>query len=88
MNGALLGDFPLPEALQHAKKVNLDLVLTNIASKPPICKIYNYSGELLENFKATKRKKVVVVHQETLNSKMMYLNTSIKANDLQIKVNL
>ena len=84
--GLLLGDFSLKDALEKAKSMRQDLVLVNIGNKPPICKIYNYAEELLENFRVAKSKKVEVEITEDLKTKDIYLMQNIKLNDLQIKV--
>lgn len=83
-----LGDFSLKEGLSKAKAKNLDLVLVNIAHKPPICKIYDYSGDLLKAFKNAKKKKVESLKEENLSSKTLILGSAIKASDLQTKANM
>merc|ERR1712032_1207918 len=69
MGDTLLGVMPLQEAMEMAKTMgNLDLILVNERSDPPVCKIVDYSKyrymqekkakEVKKNSKATEIKEV------------------------------
>jgi translation initiation factor IF-3 len=57
MDGDQLGIVSLPEALEKAAEVELDLVEISPNAEPPVCKIMDYGKFLFEKSKAQKEQK-------------------------------
>ena len=74
----------ISEALEAARKEELDLVEISPAAVPPVCKIMDYGKYKYEQTRkakdAKKKQKVVVVKEEKLR-------TIIDDHDLEKKVN-
>lgn len=49
-NNKLVGIIPIEEAKRKAKTSNLDLIMLNPDTDPPVCRISNYSEDLGEKF--------------------------------------
>ena len=71
------------EALVFAKKLELDLVLVNGDTEPPVCKIQDY-GKLVMD-KSVKRKEQKVA-AKSRSLKEMFVKGGIDVNDLNTKV--
>ena len=65
--GAPLGIKPLPEALQLARELELDLVEIAPMANPPVCKILDYPKylyELKQKDKEARKKSVAISIKE------------------------
>lgn len=81
-NEQLMGDMTFGEAYQTAMNLSKDIVLRNVKTDPPICKIMNYKMELLKRlFKKLGRD----VGTKDGKSKSVRLTTSISVHDLENK---
>lgn len=82
--GEQLGIMSIADALEAAKKEELDLVEISPAAVPPVCKIMDYGKYKYEQTRkakdAKKKQKVVVV-------KEVKLRTRIDDHDLETKIN-
>jgi len=77
-----LGILSRQEALQAAQDMgNLDLILVNDKSDPPICKIVNYS-----KFKYMQDKKARAIKKQSKASELKEVKMSIKINDHDYQV--
>ncbi|EYU37972.1 hypothetical protein ABFS82_02G006500 [Erythranthe guttata] len=75
------------EALARAKDLKMDLVLVDMVSKPPVCKIFDYNKEkYLQQTKERERSK----NKSTLKKacKEVRFTAKIKPNDLQVKADM
>lgn len=82
-NGEQLGVKSKNEALDLAKKANLDLVLVAPNAKPPVCRIMDYGKYRYEQQKKEKeaRKK-----QKVINVKEVRLSPNIEEHDFNTKL--
>ncbi|MDA3129846.1 translation initiation factor IF-3 [Aliibacillus thermotolerans] len=82
-NGDQLGVKSKNEALDLAKKANLDLVLVAPNAKPPVCRIMDYGKYRYEQQKKEKeaRKK-----QKVINVKEVRLSPNIEEHDFNTKL--
>jgi len=69
----------IQEALNRARKVDLDLLCVSPQSNPPVCKLINYQKHLFELSKNKKTKK------ENTNKEMSF-SFNIEDNDLKNKL--
>lgn len=78
-----MGIMPVAEALNEARKLNLDLVEISPSAKPPVCKIMDYGKYRYEQTRkakdAKKKQKMVVV-------KEVKVRTRIDKHDLETKM--
>ena len=83
-NGEQVGIIPTPEALERARDRDLDLVEVAAGSKPPVCRILDYSKykyEQEQKAKAARR------HQKQVNVREIKLRPKIATNDYETKKN-
>lgn len=79
----MLGILSLEKALEHAKKVNLDLVEVNPNSVPPVCKILDYGKIRYDKQKQVHKAK----KKQNLNIiKEIKIRPNIGENDYSIKI--
>ena len=74
----------LSQALSFAKKVQLDLILVNPSTDPPVCKLDDV-GDIITKQRQKKKEKRVSQKARTL--KEMYFKGGIDQNDLNTKTN-
>lgn len=80
--GQQLGVCSLDEALDQAKKQNLDLVLINGSANPAICKIMDYGKY---KFDTIKKEKEIKKNQKVVNIKEIQLSMTIDTHDMETK---
>ena len=83
-NGEQMGVVPTPEALTYAQERDLDLVEVAAGSKPPVCRVLDYSKykyEQEQKAKAARR------HQKQVNVREIKLRPKIADNDYETKKN-
>ena len=83
-DGEMLGVKPLFRALQKAEQKELDLVLVNPDSKPPVARICDWNRMEYEKTKRQKESRKRVQATEIKNIQMRY---KIDVGDLNTKVN-
>lgn len=83
IEGEQLGIVKLNDALDKAKKANLDLVEISPSAQPPVCRIMNYGKFLYEKSKASKeqRKK-----QKVIQIKEVKFRPATDESDYQVKL--
>ena len=82
--GKQLGIFSPQIALQLAKEQEMDLVLVNSKSMPPVCKILNYGKyKFAQEKKARKARK----KQQSLSIKEVKMRYKIEEHDYKVKLN-
>ena len=82
--GRQLGIFNPQEALQLAKNENLDLVLVNSKSTPPVCKILNYNKyKFVQEKRARKARK----KQHNISIKEVKMRYKIEEHDYKVRIN-
>lgn len=81
-NGDLLGILTKEEALEAAKKANLDLIEVSPTAEPPVAKIMDYGKYQYETSKKAKEVKAKSVNHETKN---IQLSIGISEHDTEIK---
>lgn len=82
--GKQLGIFTSRAALQLAKEKNLDLVLVNSKSTPPVCKILNYGKyKFSQEKKARKARK----RQQSFSIKEVKMRYKIEEHDYRVRIN-
>lgn len=83
IEGEQLGIVKLNDALDTAKKANLDLVEISPSAQPPVCRIMNYGKFLYEKSKASKeqRKK-----QKVIQVKEVKFRPATDESDYQVKL--
>ncbi len=79
--GENLGTLKTKEALIMAQEQNLDLIEINPNSKPPICKIMDYSKYLYDKKKKQKKNKSKVKEQKELR-----FSPVIEKHDIDVRV--
>jgi translation initiation factor IF-3 len=83
-DGNQTGVKPTPEALAYAQEHDLDLVEVAPNSKPPVCRVLDYSKykyEQEQKAKAARR------HQKQVNVREIKLRPKIATNDYETKKN-
>jgi translation initiation factor IF-3 len=81
-NGQKVGVVPLSEGLKRAQAAELNLVEISATSRPPVCKIINYSKFKYEQQIKEKENKA---NQKQGQLKELQLTPRIEDNDLQVK---
>lgn len=82
-DGTQYGIISSDEALEHAQKQGLDLVLIADTAKPPVCKIMDY-GKF--KYQLEKKKKEAKKKQKKIEIKEIKLSVKIAENDVNYKV--
>jgi translation initiation factor IF-3 len=83
-DGKQIGVVPTEEALQYAQERDLDLVEVAADSRPPVCRVLDYSKykyEQEQKAKAARR------HQKQVNVREIKLRPKIATNDYETKKN-
>jgi translation initiation factor IF-3 len=83
-DGKQIGVVPIEEALQYAQERDLDLVEVAPESRPPVCRVLDYSKykyEQEQKAKAARR------HQKQVNVREIKLRPKIATNDYETKKN-
>lgn len=78
-----VGVVPVEEALEIANSKGLDLVEFVPGSKPPVCKILDYSKYLYEQDKARKKSRK---HQKKIDLREIKFTPKIAEHDYQVKL--
>ncbi len=82
-DGDQLGIMSVPDALEEAKKAELDLVEVSPNAKPPVCRILDYGKFLYEQDKKAKKSKK---KQHTVQIKGVRFSSKIGEHDYQFKL--
>src|SRR5256714_9822841 len=83
-DGKQIGVVPIQEALSYAQERDLDLVEVAADSRPPVCRVLDYSKykyEQEQKAKAARR------HQKQVNVREIKLRPKIATNDYETKKN-
>jgi len=81
-NGEQAGIVKTPEAVEYARERDLDLVEVAAQSKPPVCRVLDYSKykyELEQKAKAARK------HQQQVNVREIKLRPKIATHDYETK---
>jgi translation initiation factor IF-3 len=81
-NGEQVGIVPTPEALERARNSDLDLVEVAPTSKPPVCRILDYSKYKYEQEQKAKQARK---HQQQVNVREIKLRPKIAQHDYETK---
>jgi translation initiation factor IF-3 len=81
-NGEQLGIKPTSEALEYARSRDLDLVEVAAASKPPVCRVLDYSKYKYEQ---EQKAKAARKHQTQVNVREIKLRPKIATHDYETK---
>ena len=81
-NGEQVGIVPTPEALERAREKDLDLVEVSPTSKPPVCRILDYSKYKYEQEQKAKQARK---HQQQTNVREIKLRPKIAQHDYETK---
>ncbi|MGZ5310173.1 MAG: translation initiation factor IF-3 [Solirubrobacterales bacterium] len=81
-NGEQLGIKPTPEALEYARERELDLVEVAAGSKPPVCRVLDYSKYKYEQ---EQKAKAARKHQTQVNVREIKLRPKIATHDYETK---
>jgi translation initiation factor IF-3 len=81
-NGEQVGIVPTPEALERARNSELDLVEVAPNSKPPVCRILDYSKYKYEQEQKAKQARK---HQQQVNVREIKLRPKIAQHDYETK---
>ena len=81
-NGEQVGIIPTPEALERARERELDLVVVSPTSKPPVCRILDYSKYKYEQ---EQKAKAARKHQQQVNVREIKLRPKIAQHDYETK---
>lgn len=82
-DGTQVGVMTVPQALQAAEEVGLDLVEISPNAEPPVCKIVDY-GKF--RYQQTKREKESKKSQHQVKVKEIKLKPNIDTHDLDVKI--
>jgi len=82
-NGKNLGEMATAQALSLAQDADLDLVEVNANSRPPICKIMDFSKLLYEMHKQQKKE---LRHERETRLKEVRMKSNIQVHDYNNKV--
>jgi translation initiation factor IF-3 len=80
--GEQVGIIPTPEALERARERELDLVEVSPTSKPPVCRILDYSKYKYEQ---EQKAKAARKHQQQVNVREIKLRPKIAQHDYETK---
>ena len=81
-NGEQVGIIPTPDALERARERDLDLVEVSPTSKPPVCRILDYSKYKYEQ---EQKAKAARKHQQQVNVREIKLRPKIAQHDYETK---
>jgi translation initiation factor IF-3 len=81
-NGEQVGIIPTPDALERARESDLDLVEVAPQSKPPVCRILDYSKYKYEQ---EQKAKAARKHQQQVNVREIKLRPKIAQHDYETK---
>ena len=81
-NGEQVGIVPTPDALERAREKDLDLVEVSPTSKPPVCRILDYSKYKYEQ---EQKAKAARKHQQQTNVREIKLRPKIAQHDYETK---
>ena len=81
-NGEQAGVKPTPEALEYARSKDLDLVEVAPNSKPPVCRVLDYSKYKYEQ---EQKAKAARKHQQQVNVREIKLRPKIADHDYETK---
>jgi translation initiation factor IF-3 len=81
-NGEQVGIIPTAEALERARESDLDLVEVAAQSKPPVCRILDYSKYKYEQ---EQKAKAARKHQQQVNVRVIKLRPKIAQHDYETK---
>jgi translation initiation factor IF-3 len=81
-NGEQLGIKPTPEALEYARERELDLVEVAPNSRPPVCRVLDYSKYKYEQ---EQKAKAARKHQQQVNVREIKLRPKIADHDYETK---
>ena len=82
-DGEQLGIMPTNEALEIARKKNLDLVNVSPAAKPPVCRIMDFGKY---KYEMSKKEREARKHQKVINVKEIKLRPGIDTHDFEVKL--
>ena len=81
-NGEQVGIIPTADALERAREKELDLVEVSPTSKPPVCRILDYSKYKYEQEQKAKQARK---HQQQVNVREIKLRPKIAQHDYETK---
>jgi translation initiation factor IF-3 len=81
-NGEQVGVIPTDQALEQARERDLDLVEVSPTSKPPVCRILDYSKYKYEQ---EQKAKAARKHQQQVNVREIKLRPKIAQHDYETK---
>ena len=81
-NGEQVGVVPTAQALERARERDLDLVEVSPTSKPPVCRILDYSKYKYEQEQKAKQARK---HQQQVNVREIKLRPKIAQHDYETK---
>jgi translation initiation factor IF-3 len=81
-NGDQVGVIPTEQALEQARERDLDLVEVSPTSKPPVCRILDYSKYKYEQ---EQKAKAARKHQQQVNVREIKLRPKIAQHDYETK---
>ena len=81
-DGEQVGIVPTPDALERAREKDLDLVEVSPTSKPPVCRILDYSKYKYEQEQKAKQARK---HQQQVNVREIKLRPKIAQHDYETK---
>ena len=81
-NGEQVGIIPTADALERARERDLDLVEVSPTSKPPVCRILDYSKYKYEQ---EQKAKAARKHQQQVNVREIKLRPKIAQHDYETK---
>jgi translation initiation factor IF-3 len=81
-NGEQVGIIPTQDALERARERDLDLVEVSPTSKPPVCRILDYSKYKYEQ---EQKAKAARKHQQQVNVREIKLRPKIAQHDYETK---
>jgi translation initiation factor IF-3 len=81
-NGDQVGVIPTEQALEQARERDLDLVEVSPTSKPPVCRILDYSKYKYEQ---EQKSKAARKHQQQVNVREIKLRPKIAQHDYETK---
>ena len=81
-NGEQVGIISTPDALERAREKDLDLVEVSPTSKPPVCRILDYSKYKYEQ---EQKAKAARKHQQQTNVREIKLRPKIAQHDYETK---
>lgn len=80
-DGTQLGIMPTDEAIQRARKANLDLVEVAPTERPPVCRIMDFG-----KFKYQQKKRQHKGHSHQIRIKEIRVRPKTGENDIDVKV--